>query len=315
MRAAIIGFGKIAHGQFGKARLPLTHLGAYQALRRRINLVAVADPDRRNLELAAKLIPHVRVYEDHKEMLAQERLDVASICSPDDLHVDHLEDVSGSGVRGIWCEKPIATDAGQLRRLTALAPDLPHVQVNFWRRFVPEIRILRERIRAGDFGRVNCLAGYYPEGWLRNGSHLIDLIKFFVGDVKIVCHTRNDFNGEPQVIASGVAAGGASWSAMPVPRDQYNLFELEMLCQRARARIVQNGRSIEIIRDMKDPEFRHLRILQTRIQQTNCRWNRAFIVSLGDLLDCVEGKSSQTISPLDNAIAVAQAMAAVLPKL
>jgi Oxidoreductase family, NAD-binding Rossmann fold len=82
VRAAIIGFGQIAHGRSKNVRLPLTHLGAYQALRRRINLVAVADPSRSNLELATKLIPNIRVYQNHREMLAHERLDVVSIAVP-----------------------------------------------------------------------------------------------------------------------------------------------------------------------------------------------------------------------------------------
>lgn len=312
MRASIIGFGHIAHGQTPQGPLPLSHLDAYRALRRRVSLVSIVDPDRKNQVLARKLIAGVNVYEDVGEMFRRERPDIVSICSPDGLHTQHLAEIANYGARAIWCEKPVAADMAQVMRLESMAGDLPPVQVNYWRRFVPEVRKLRDRIHANDYGRVNCLAGYYPEGWLRNGSHLIDLLGFMGGEVAVTHHACVRFGGENHVIASGTAAGKASWMAMPVPRDRYNIFELDILCQRARLRVTENGRAIEAFRDRKDPEFRHLRILRTTPSRMACNWKHAFRVALANLIDCAEGKVADTMSPLRNALAVARTMTEIL---
>ena len=48
-------------------------------------------------------------YADYREMFAKENLDVVSVATPDHLHVDPVCDASDAGIRGILCEKPLAT--------------------------------------------------------------------------------------------------------------------------------------------------------------------------------------------------------------
>lgn len=308
MRAAIIGYGCIAHGDCGGRTLPLYHLDAYRALRRRVSLVAVADTRRKNLEMARRTIPSVQLYDNAEEMLVRERPDIVSICTPDDMHTQHIEMAARIGIKGIWCEKPIATDALQVARLKQILPDLPAIQVNYWRRFVPEIRDLRKRIQSREFGKINRMFGYYPDGWMRNGSHLIDLFIYFSGITNVFCRFNHSLDGDGQVFAAGLAPGDIIWAAMPVPRDRYNLFEFDVLCQRARVRITENGRSIEIAKDRKDTAFNHLRILRPVPKRTACGWRRAFRLALENLLDCVEKQNQQTISPVSNALVIAESM-------
>jgi predicted dehydrogenase len=53
----------------------------------------------------------------------------------------------------VLCEKPLALDLDDARRLAALAHDQGRVlQVGFWRRFAPPWRAAKERIDAGEIG-------------------------------------------------------------------------------------------------------------------------------------------------------------------
>ena len=55
--------------------------------------------------------------------------------------------------------------------------------MNYTRRFVPEIRSIREAIKSGNYGAFLTGTGYYGKGLLHNGSHMVDLLQFLVGEV------------------------------------------------------------------------------------------------------------------------------------
>lgn len=308
MRAGIIGFGQIVHGRTDSGRLPMYHLEAFEALHNRVGIVAVAEPNAQLREYATRLLPGTRIYENHSDMLVAETLDVVSICSPDSLHANQLIEVAKSGVPGIWCEKPIATTEAELNSIEYLATKhtMPKIQLNFWRRFVPEIAGLQARIADHEFGRINCIAGYYPDGWFRNGSHLVDLMEFLAGELEVMSALSTGAGEDAGLAAMGTGTAGFAWSAMPVQRNRYNLFELDIHCQFARLRIIRNGRAIEIVRDDEDPDFPHLRILNGSGNVSACRWRSSFTCALENLLDCMEGRETDTANSLHDALSVAR---------
>lgn len=308
MRAGIIGFGQIVHGRTDYGRLPMFHLEAFESLARRVEIVAVAEPDALLREYVAGLLPGVRIYENHADMLVVETLDVVSICSPDTLHASHLIDMVEAGVLGIWCEKPIATTAAELDAIEGLAKTrpMPKIQLNYWRRFIPEIAGLRARIAGREFGGINCITGYYPDGWFRNGSHLVDLMDFLAGGLEVVSAMPTGAGEDSGLVVMGTGTAGFAWSVMPVPRDRYNIFELDIHCQHARLRIIRNGRAMEVVRAGGDPDFPHLRILNAAGNVSECGWRRSFARALENLLDCMEGRETDTASSLDDALRVAR---------
>src|SRR5205823_3197017 len=59
----------------------------------------------------------------------------------------------------VLCEKPLGVRAADAEAAARAAEDAGIVlQVGYWRRFVPELRSLRERIAAGELGEINQLA-------------------------------------------------------------------------------------------------------------------------------------------------------------
>ena len=96
---AIIGFGFIAEKG---------HLPAYLA-RRDFRIVAVADVCAPRRELARKLLPDARIYEDAQSLLAAEKqLKFVDIATPPRDHAAIACAAMSHGLH-VLCEKPMAT--------------------------------------------------------------------------------------------------------------------------------------------------------------------------------------------------------------
>ena len=76
------------------------------------------------------------------------------IAAPTDQHVELVETLAGAGVP-VLCEKPVGTRAADAIAAAAAVEQAGIAfQVGYWRRFVPELRALRERIVAGELGEI-----------------------------------------------------------------------------------------------------------------------------------------------------------------
>lgn len=127
--------------------------------------------------------PNVARYSDYQEMLARERLDIISVVTPDHRHAQIVIDAVSAGVKGIFCEKPIATTLAEADRMIEATKThgVPMI-VNLTRRWYGTYHHARELIRIGHLGRVSHIhaVGGGPRSMLfRNGSHLIDAVNIF----------------------------------------------------------------------------------------------------------------------------------------
>jgi len=130
--------------------------------------------------------------------------DVVHVCSPNGLHVEHVEAALAAGAHVI-CEKPLSVDSAQAERLAAAAERAKKIAtVPFVYRFHPLVRELRARVQAGEFGAWQLLHGSYLQDWLLSpsatswrvdpalggasrtfadiGSHWCDLMEFVTGE-------------------------------------------------------------------------------------------------------------------------------------
>jgi predicted dehydrogenase len=125
----------------------------------------------------------ITAYADYRRLLEQERLDLLSVATSDHCHADIVVDAVQSGVRGILCEKPMATSLADADRMIAAVEraGVPMV-VNHTRRWRPGYHQAREVIRSGEIGALSRIVAYLggPRAMLfRNGTHLIDIVNFF----------------------------------------------------------------------------------------------------------------------------------------
>jgi predicted dehydrogenase len=127
--------------------------------------------------------PNVRRYADYREMIERENLDLISVVTPDHRHADIVVDAAAAGVKGIFCEKPIATTLADADRMIAAVEKarIPMV-VNHTRRWYADYLQAKTLLRTGKLGavaRINAVMGGPRAMLFRNGTHLIDLITFY----------------------------------------------------------------------------------------------------------------------------------------
>jgi predicted dehydrogenase len=108
-----------------------------------------------------------RVYHGLDELLADERVGVVHIASPNDRHFEQAQRVLESG-RHVVCEKPLATSSRETAELRALAESRPSqvAAVNYNIRYYPLCREIQDRIARGTLGRVFSITGSYVQDWL-----------------------------------------------------------------------------------------------------------------------------------------------------
>ena len=145
---APFGIGLIGAGRMGR-----THLRAL-AGSGRVAVTAIAEPSAAaRADVAA---PGVAVYESITEMLDHAALDGVLIVAPTDQHGAVIAEVAARGLP-ILCEKPCGLTAAQARASAQAGVPL---QVAYWRRFVPGLRQLHDRIAAGELGVVHLVSCY-----------------------------------------------------------------------------------------------------------------------------------------------------------
>src|ERR1700716_35749 len=142
-------------------------------------------------------------YESMEAMLADKRVDVVHITSPNHLHHAHAKAALSAG-KHVVCEKPLAMTSAESAELLRLAESsgLVHA-VNFNIRFYPLCQHLRQLVREGGLGDVRLVTGHYLQDWLffdtdwnwrldpilggtlravsDIGSHWLDLSSYLVG--------------------------------------------------------------------------------------------------------------------------------------
>ena len=130
-------------------------------------------------------LPNVRGYTDYREMLDREQLDVISVATPDDRHAQIVVDAVNAGVRGIVCEKPIASTLADADRMIAAveAAGVPMLVDHTRRWMFPWVQVA-EVIASGEIGEVQRIVANQggPRAMLfRNGTHMFDTILWFAG--------------------------------------------------------------------------------------------------------------------------------------
>jgi UDP-N-acetyl-2-amino-2-deoxyglucuronate dehydrogenase len=195
-RAAIIGLTGIAAAPerlgtqpaaFGAA-WPHSHAAAYASLS---NVVVAAVCDLRESLFDefrtnwGHRWPEVRTYTDYRRMLEQEEIDLLSVVTSDNRHTDIVVDAAAGGVKGILCEKPIATTLADADRMIAACEQhgVP-MSIHHSRRWRPHWHAAAAQVGDGPLGAVRRIVGNMggPRAMLfRNGTHLLDAICWFAG--------------------------------------------------------------------------------------------------------------------------------------
>jgi myo-inositol 2-dehydrogenase / D-chiro-inositol 1-dehydrogenase len=166
-------------GLIGAGRMGRTHLRAL-AGSGQVAVTAIAEVSAANRDAVAQ--SGAVLYPAVGPMLDGAAVDGVLITAPSDQHGQIVAEVAARGLP-VLCEKPCGVTAAQTRAAVAAAAaaGVPF-QVAYWRRYVPALRALRERIAAGDLGTVHLVTCYQwdlepPSAAFRahSGGILIDM--------------------------------------------------------------------------------------------------------------------------------------------
>jgi predicted dehydrogenase len=152
-----------------------------------VDLVAACDLDPAafpRLYTRAGLEPgSLHEYTDYRAMLEREGLDLVSIATPDDHHADPVTDAIAASVKGILCEKPLATTLADADRIVdAVERSGTPTVIDHTRCCEPYYVETRQQLRAGyvgDLTRIIAYTGGKRAMLFRNTTHQLAAVCFF----------------------------------------------------------------------------------------------------------------------------------------
>lgn len=131
-------------------------------------------------------IPEGARYLNHKDMLESEKVDIISVCTWHGSHAPITIDACKAGLKGVLCEKPMATSLGDAdAMLEASAASGTKIAIGHQGRFRQISTTVRELIKAGAIGRPTAVFRHSGDGLLNNGTHAIDGVLYILGDPKV----------------------------------------------------------------------------------------------------------------------------------
>jgi predicted dehydrogenase len=181
------------------------HVHAWQQRPEDVELVAVADVERRRAERVAERLEGVAALGDLDEVLARDDVDVVDLCTPPALHEAQVRAVLGAG-RHVVCEKPIVGSLAALDGLVeAEAASGRRVMPIFQYRWGHGLQKVKHLVDSGVAGPARTAsvevawrrrAEYYAVPWrgtwatelggviLSQALHAIDMLTYVAGPVR-----------------------------------------------------------------------------------------------------------------------------------
>ncbi len=264
-RAAVVGLGRMGstydddHTQGGATFSPYCHGPAYY-YSPQVELVAGADPHDEQRELFGERwgISPDHLYRSHKDMLANEDLDIVSVTTTAKVRASIVQDAARAGVKGIWAEKPIAISLEEADAMVRVCRENNIAfAVNTARRWNPFYTEARRMIEDGELGEIYQVTAYGQCGLSHNGSHLIDIMRYLAGgNVEWVfgeMESDEAAAGDNDLMGNGYMAFDngvrAYIRAMPVGAAGH---EVDVIGERGRIRCNESPMEFEITRMMHE---------------------------------------------------------------
>jgi len=229
-----IGVGMLGYAFMGKA-----HTNAYKKIPYMMypppaipRLVAICGRKKDAVAAAASRYGYESYYTDWHEMLQDDRVQLFDNGGPNHQHAGPTIAAALAG-KHVFCEKPLARTAEEAKEILDAAnkAGVKHM-VAFNYRFVPALQQARELIHRGALGKIYHFRAMYLQEWLMAhhgtsmlwrldkktagsgavgdlGSHIIDLARYLVGEIKSVSALTRIFISQ-RPLSDGSGSGQVS---------------------------------------------------------------------------------------------------------
>lgn len=271
-RAAVIGCGNIgaATGNYNKAVQPGTHAGAYLD-NKDTNLSALVEKDIKRHDFLKKNYPQVPLYTSTKKMLKEVKPDIVSVAASTQFHFSIVKDLAEFKIKAILCEKPLAYNIKDAKRMVKLCKKSKSLLiVNHQRRFDPLLVKWSERIKKGFLGGIYQGNAYYYNGLFNNGTHLIDMLLMYLGEVDAATGEYNkqtSWNPKDKNVDGSLLFRNKARVTVHSLSKNYGYFGLTLFGEKGMLRVSHLGFTVEYRKKIKNRFFKGFYGLSRDIQK------------------------------------------------
>ena len=124
--------------------------------------------------------PDVPTFDDYDRMVGELKPDIVCIATRQTMHADQVEAASGSGVRGVLCDKPLVTTLEEMDRLLSACGSIP-LCFALDRRWDVSYRHICSHIDEW-IGPVTSAVAYGLPNTINHGCHWYDALLGLIGD-------------------------------------------------------------------------------------------------------------------------------------
>mgnify|MGYP003805785775 CR=1 FL=1 len=264
-------------------------------------LLGFVDPDAQARKKAAELW-NARPFSTLEEAFSSGPVDLVSVAVPDHLHAQVLQETLRYSPKAILLEKPVASSLEQARQIRSLLSRNPvPVLLNYSRRFDSSCQQLRARIWRNELGKFQGGVGTYCKGLFHNGSHLVDLCRFLLGEVcgTLGVERKLGFSAsDPSVSGMLFFPGNAVVFLQGLEHRHYWVFELDLFFEKGRVRFEDSGFSIQNFLVKSHPLFpESTDIFPGQKEETGL--GSALENAVRNLVGCAQGKEKPLCSVED----------------
>lgn len=295
LRVGIIGCGRIGSlwdEKSASAEAALTHAKAYiQNAATSLQMVSDISPAR--AETAARHWKTAQAGSVNE--LIEAKLDIVSLCTPVSERIGLIQLFSEkSPGTFLIIEKPLAETLNEAQQIAELCKTLQHEPLlNYSRRFTPGIQQLQDHIFNNTYGRLQSATGYYGNGFLNNGSHMIDLVSYLFGRpheagiLGVIDDERIDQDATLSFFLK--LASGARITVNGLDHRHYTVFELDLMFEKARVRLTDRAMTIQTSKVIDDPVYEGYRILEESKNEST-RYELSLARAVQEAVDIVHGQ-------------------------
>jgi predicted dehydrogenase len=270
-----------------------THAASYKA-HQQTNLAGLYDVNEERAAQAAAFWK-VKNFTDLEIMFKETSPAIVSIASSTQSHEKMLQyAVEYPTVKGILCEKPIGLNVKESKKILKHAAKKNIVlAVNYSRRYNAGFTKVKDMLTNGTLGEIVSLRVLYQNGILNNGSHFIDLLRFFFGEIASVeARHCSKPNYKSDISAQIICKNGVEISLDAVEGDGAALAEIDIIGTKGRIRTEEGGHRIFYSPVGESSIFAGYKGFQDAENITDGYIDNTYN-AIQDVIDCIEGRKEK----------------------
>ena len=279
-KVLLVGLGQIAVGydmDLEETEFCYTHARAFTQHKDFILAGGVDIDEKKRKRFTDKY--SVASYENIDNALEEEKPNIVVICTPTKEHASTLKVVANfKSVEAIVCEKPISFSIEEAEKMVEECKNNNvKLYINYMRRSESAVKQIKSRIERGEIRKPIKAMIWYSKGFFHNGSHFMDLLKYWLGPVvksKLIAAEINDYEKLDYDVDAYVEFQKGKGVFMSCWESAYSHYTVELICQNGRLRYEQGGHKITWEGISEDKQIKGYKRISSEIEHIESTMKR-----------------------------------------